>query len=93
MNSGLNLSQHVLSLAALVVASKLFAAENGPTTRNILHPPPTSAASVAENPAATDVGPPKAARVVTPRELPPLPPGVTELKLSEFFRRPRPTRS
>jgi hypothetical protein len=90
MNSGPNTSRRAQLLAAWLVAGKLFAAEDSPATitRDSLPPPPMAVASVAENPAVTDAGSPRSANTVKATDLPPLPPGVTELKFSEFFRQP-----
>ena len=88
MKSEFDSSQHLLVLAAALISHGIFAAENAPTTRCLLPAPPANAGSVAEPPTAADTGAPQSANVVRAADLPPVPPGVTELKFSEFFRQP-----
>jgi len=86
MNSGINSIRHALLVATLLAVSTLSAAEKRPTRK--LPAPPATAASVATSPTATDAGSSKSATATNAATLPPLPPGVTELKFSEFYRQP-----
>jgi hypothetical protein len=86
MNSGINSIRHALLVVALLAVNNLSAAETGPT--RILQTPPAAAASVAAGSSATDAGFPGSARTSNVVALPPLPPGVADLKFSEFFRQP-----